>query len=160
MRRLASRFRKPKTIHAGSMSPTEAQQFVDTNYPWLRDVNNTGSPGYTDNCSNNVVTVDRRLDGAEVSAAPLQTPRWPDQRALGAEGMNYQPVRSYDEIASDLARRGEGSRSVVYISRPNRTAHVFNAVNTPQGVVFLDGQSGQLAQLEQHVSAISHLPYR
>ncbi|WP_374546876.1 toxin glutamine deamidase domain-containing protein [Streptomyces sp. DH7] len=60
----------------------------------------------------------------------------------------------------DLQARGEGSRSAVYISRPNNTAHIFNAVNTPHGVVFLDGQSGTLGILERNVSSIGHIPYR
>ncbi|WP_190232860.1 toxin glutamine deamidase domain-containing protein [Streptomyces avicenniae] len=150
----------PPAIHAQSMHPADAQRFIDTNYPWLREVNNTGRPGYTQNCTNCVVAVDRRLDGVTVSAAPLPGPRPVNQRALGAEGMNYQWVRNYEEIGLDLARRGIGSRSIVYIARPDRTAHVFNAVNTPQGVVFLDGQSGQLAQLEVGLTAIGHLPYR
>jgi hypothetical protein len=161
MQRLASIFkRQPTAVHAGSMNPADAQRFVDNNYPWLNDVNNTGAQNYTDNCSNCVVAVDRRLDGMEVGAAPLQTPRWPNQSALGAEGMNYQSVNSYDDITQSLITRGDGSRSIVYIGRPDGTAHVFNAVNTPQGVVYLDGQTGQLAQLESGVSAISHLPYR
>ncbi|MDT0269153.1 toxin glutamine deamidase domain-containing protein [Streptomyces sp. DSM 44915] len=160
VRRSGSSPGSSRAIHADSMSPADAQRFVDTNYPWLRDVNNTGQPGYTDNCSRCVVAVDRRLDGIEVGATPLQDAAWPDQRALGAEGMDYQPVNSYDDITQDLLRRGEGARSIVYISRPDTTAHVFNAVNTPRGVVYLDGQSGQLAQLEAGVSSITHLPYR
>ncbi|MEV1009508.1 toxin glutamine deamidase domain-containing protein [Streptomyces sp. NPDC049881] len=159
LRRVGSRSRPPTgPIHAGSMSPAEAERFIDANYPWLKDVNNTGHPGYTENCSNCVVTVDRRLDGIEVSAAPLPRPRWPDQRALGAEGMEFRPVNSYDEITQDLISRGVGSRGIVYIARPN-SAHVFNAVNTSQGVVYLDGQLGQLAHLEPGVS-ITYLPYR
>ncbi|WP_372457170.1 toxin glutamine deamidase domain-containing protein [Streptomyces purpurogeneiscleroticus] len=62
-------------------------------------------------------------------------------------------------MVRDLQARGEGSRSVVYISRPG-SAHVFNAVNTRHGVVFLDGQSGTLGRLEQYVSGIGHIPYR
>ncbi|WP_123098954.1 toxin glutamine deamidase domain-containing protein [Streptomyces botrytidirepellens] len=61
-----------REIHAGSVQPHEAKAFIDDQYPWLKDVNNTGHPGYTNNCSHNVVAVDRRLDGHEVSAAPKQ----------------------------------------------------------------------------------------
>jgi hypothetical protein len=107
--------------------------------------------------------VDRRLDGQEVSAAPKQAGDHIPPEQLGltnrAKG-HYDMVNSYDDIIKDLQARGEGSRSAVYISRPNGTAHVFNAVNTPHGVVFLDGQSGTLGVLEKNVSSIGHIPYR
>ena len=61
---------KEKAIHADSVPAHEASKFLDDQYPWLKDVNNTGEPGYTKNCSHNTVAVDRRLDGHEVSAAP------------------------------------------------------------------------------------------
>ncbi|CAM5698886.1 putative T7SS-secreted protein [Streptomyces aurantiogriseus] len=152
-----------KAIHADSVDPKAAQEFLDSEYPWLKDVNNTGMPGYTDNCSHNVVAVDRRMDGQEVSAAPKQAGDHIPPEQLGltnrAKG-HYDMVNSYDDIIKDLQARGEGSRSAVYISRPNGTAHVFNAVNTPHGVVFLDGQSGTLGMLEKNVSSIGHIPYR
>lgn len=145
------------------MDPKKAQEFLDSEYPWLRDVNNTGQPGYTLNCSHNTVTVDRRLDGIDVSAAPKQGGDHIPPEQLGMKDRpkgQYDFVDSYDEIIRDLQARGEGSRSAVYISRPNGTAHIFNAVNTPHGVVFLDGQSGTLGMLERNVSSIGHIPYR
>ncbi|MEV5490491.1 putative T7SS-secreted protein [Streptomyces bobili] len=152
-----------KAIHYDSVDPKAAKDFLDSEYPWLKDVNNTGMPGYMDNCSHNVVAVDRRMDGAEVSAAPKQAGDHipPDQLGLPnrAKG-HYDMVNSYDDIVKDLQARGEGSRSAVYISRPDGTAHVFNAVNSKHGVVFLDGQSGQLGMLEKDVSSIGHIPYR
>jgi hypothetical protein len=120
-------------------------------------------PGYTDNCSHNVVTVDRRLDGVEVSAAPKQAGGHIPPEQLGIKDRapgQYDWVNSYDDIIKDLKERGEGARSVVYIARPNQTAHVFNAINTPHGVVFLDGQSGTLGRLEKDVTHIGHIPYR
>ncbi|WP_079274918.1 putative T7SS-secreted protein [Streptomyces phaeoluteigriseus] len=152
-----------KAIHYDAVDPKAAKEFLDSEYPWLKDVNNTGMPGYTDNCSHNVVAVDRRMDGAEVSAAPKQAGDHIPPEQLGltnrAKG-HYDMVNSYDDIVKDLQARGEGSRSAVYISRPDGTAHVFNAVNTKHGVVFLDGQSGQLGMLEKNVSSIGHIPYR
>ncbi|GAA2281818.1 hypothetical protein GCM10010234_18860 [Streptomyces hawaiiensis] len=154
---------KEKAIHADSVDPKKAQEFLDDQYPWLKDVNNTGMPGYTDNCSHNSVTVDRRMDGIEASAAPKQAGGHIPPEQLGLKDRaagHYDWVNSYDDIIKDLQNRGEGARSVVYISRPNNTAHVFNAVNTPHGVVFLDGQSGTLGLLEKNVSSIGHIPYR
>ncbi|WP_406726020.1 putative T7SS-secreted protein [Streptomyces sp. GD-15H] len=154
---------KERAIHYESVDPKKAQDFLDSEYPWLRDVNNKGNPGYRDNCSHNVVTVDRRLDGVDVSAAPKQQPDHIPPEQLGmkdrAKG-HYDMVNSYDDVIRDLQARGEGSRSAVYISRPDGSAHVFNAVNTKHGVVFLDGQSGTLGILEKNVSSIGHIPYR
>ncbi|MFD7816599.1 putative T7SS-secreted protein [Streptomyces sp. NPDC059785] len=154
---------KEKAIHYESVNPTRAQEFLDSEYPWLKDVNNTGQPGYTLNCSHNTVAVDRRLDGIDVSAAPKQAGDHIPPEQLGLTDRpkgTYDMVNSYDDIIRDLQARGEGSRSVVYISRPDGTAHVFNAVNTPHGVAFLDGQSGTLGVLERNVSSVGHIPYR
>jgi uncharacterized protein YukE len=154
---------KEKAIHYDSVDPQKAQEFLDSEFPWLKDINNTGTPGYRDNCSHNVVSVDRRLDGIEVSAAPKPQPDHIPPEQLGlkdrAKG-HYDMVASYDDIIRDLQARGEGSRSAMYVSRPDGSAHVFNAVNTKHGVVFLDGQSGTLAILEKNVSSIGHIPYR
>ncbi|WP_324606147.1 toxin glutamine deamidase domain-containing protein [Streptomyces griseus] len=152
-----------KAIHADSVDAKAAQEFLDDQYPWLKDVNNTGAHGYTNNCSHNVDAVNRNLDGENVSAAPRHQPDHVPPEALGLKDRpkgHYDMVKSYDDIIRDLQSRGEGSRSVVYVSRPNGTAHVFNAVNTSHGVVFLDGQSGTLGALEKNVSSIGHIPYR
>ncbi|GAA2395456.1 hypothetical protein GCM10010420_21170 [Streptomyces glaucosporus] len=152
-----------KAIHADSVPSRKAREFIEDQYPWLKDVNRTGEPGYTVNCSRNVIAVDRRLDGHEATAEPLQQPAHVNPAELGAPNRpvgQYDYVNSYDDLIKDLQARGEGSRSVVYISRPDGTAHVFNAVNTRHGVVFLDGQSGTLGRLEGNVSSIGHIPYR
>ncbi|MFJ1609808.1 putative T7SS-secreted protein [Streptomyces sp. NPDC088253] len=152
-----------KAIHADSVDPKLAQEFTDDQFPWLKDVNHTGHSGYTQNCSHNVDAVNRNLDGEQVSAAPKQSPDHVPPEVLGLKDRpkgHYDMVKSYDDIIRDLQARGEGSRSVMYISRPDGSAHVFNAVNTPHGVVFLDGQSGTLGVLEKNVSSIGHIPYR
>jgi hypothetical protein len=67
-------------------------------------------------------------------------------------------VSSYDEIIGDIAARGEGSHGMVYVFRPwDDSAHVFNVVHDEKGVVFLDGQTGRLATLEENVD-ILYLP--
>nr|WP_285545936.1 toxin glutamine deamidase domain-containing protein [Streptomyces lavendulae] len=124
-------------------------------------MNNTGQTGYRVNCTHNVVTVDRRLDGIEVSAAPRANPGDVPYEELGVKPSAKKVVQSYDDIIRDLEARGEGSRSVVAISRHGRPGHVFNAVNTPHGVVFLDGQTGTLARLEtKSIEELFHVPYR
>lgn len=149
------------SIHADSVSPKQAQKFIDDQYPWLKDMNNTGAPGYQYNCTNNVPTLDKRLDGVEVSAAPKTGPGDIPYKELGVTPDAKKVVQSYDDIIKDLEQRGPDSRSVVAISRHGGIGHVFNAVNTPHGVVFLDGQTGTLARLETfNVSEIAHVPYR
>ncbi|MFB0626508.1 putative T7SS-secreted protein [Streptomyces sp. AB3(2024)] len=148
-------------IHADSVSVKQAQEFLDAEYPWIKDMNNTHQPGYQYNCTHNVVTLDKRLDGVEVSAAPRMDPADIPYKELGVEPSAKKVVSSYDDIIKDLEERGPGSRSVVAISRNGSAGHVFNAVNTPHGVVFLDGQSGTLAKLETvNIKEIAHVPYR
>ncbi|MEU3601274.1 putative T7SS-secreted protein [Streptomyces sp. NPDC006798] len=147
-------------IHADSVSPENARKFLEDRYPWLKDVNNTDQPGYTQNCTFNVVTVDRRLDGIDVSAAPRAEAGPIPFKELGVTKDAFKDVQSYDDIIRDLNQRGDGSRSVVCIVRPDGSGHVFNAVKTPDGVAFLDGQTGTLATLERNTTRISHVPYR
>ncbi|MFB7667265.1 putative T7SS-secreted protein [Kitasatospora sp. NPDC056138] len=153
-----------RAIHAGSVDPLEAQRFLDDQYPWMREINAPRwaeqRPGFTENCSNNVITVNHRLDGIEVSTAPLEAPRWPDPAKLGNPKAAWEDAYSYDNIIQDMKARGEGSRGVVYIGRADGTAHVFNVVNDANGVVFLDGQTGTLGNLEPGAVSIRYLPYR
>ncbi|MFE6844802.1 putative T7SS-secreted protein [Streptomyces sp. NPDC057686] len=148
-------------IHADSVGAKQAQKFLDDQYPWLKDMNNTGMPGYEYNCTHNVATLDKRLDGIEVSAAPKTGPGDIPYKELGVTPDAKKVVNSYDDIIKDLEQRGPDSRSVVAISRHGGVGHVFSAVNTPHGVVFLDGQTGTLARLEtSNISEIAHVPYR
>lgn len=152
-----------RAIHADSVAPARAQQFLNEEFPWLKDVNQTGAEGYTQNCSRNVIAVDRRMDGIEAYADPLPAPEHVRPHELGLPDRpvgKYDIVESYDDLIKDLNQRGDDARSVVYISRSDGSAHVFNAVKTPHGVVFLDGQSGTLARLEQNAAKVGHIPYR
>ncbi|WP_055693894.1 WXG100 family type VII secretion target [Streptomyces prasinopilosus] len=89
---------KEKAIHYESVAPEKAQDFLDSEYPWLRDVNNKDNPGYMDNCSHNVVTVDRRLDGIDVSAAPKQQPDHIPPRAARNEGQGKGTLRHGQQL--------------------------------------------------------------
>ncbi len=122
-----------KAIHA-DVDRNSPQEFTDDQFPWLKDVNRTGHPGYTQNCSHNVDAVNRNLDGEQAGAAPKQSPDHVPPEVLGLKDRpkgHYDMVNSYDDVIRDLQARGEGSRSVMYISRSDGSAHVFNAVNTP-----------------------------
>lgn len=150
-------------IHAGSVDPAVEQQFIRDQHPWLPDVNggqyHSHTPGYTQNCSENVIAVNQRLDGIDAKAAPLENPRWPDPARLGNPNAQFHDVPSYDHIIRDMNAQGEGARGVVYVGRADGTAHVFNAIRGPDGVEFLDGQTGRLANLEPGVR-IKYMPYR
>lgn len=152
-------------IHADSVDPATAHQFLQDQHPWMADVNapryHAGVQGYTQNCTNNVVAVNDRLDGHEVFAAPTAGPGQVDTAALGNPAAQPQVVSSYDDIIRDMQARGEGSRGVVFIARQDDTGHVFNVIHSPNGIEFLDGQTGMLGKLEQHnVRLIGYMPYR
>ena len=69
-------------------------------------------------------------------------------------------MSSYDDIVRFIGSSGEDARGVVYISRPDGSAHVFNVLNTKHGVVFLDGQTGDLGRLENGVTGIGLYHYK
>ncbi len=151
-------------MHPNALSPAIAKSFVSEHFPFLEDLNaprmNAKMPGYDTNCTNNVVAVDKNLDGVEVYPAPKIGGGDVNQAALGAEHVPRQTMRSYDDIIRDMRARGAGSRGVVFLDRPGGMGHVFNVVTTEQGVAFVDGQIGTLAHLEHGVGAIHYLPYR
>ncbi|MFD8708599.1 putative T7SS-secreted protein [Kitasatospora sp. NPDC059648] len=157
--------------HAGSVTPEQAQALIDSEFPWLKDLNSprfeAGQPGYNVNCTNNVVAVDRRLDGLDVYTAPLQKGRTDPEmedlyrKELGDPEASFHPVRGYDVISEDMSARGPGSRGVVSIDRGDYTGHVFNVVNVDGRVIYIDGQTGRLATLEtDDITSIKYMPYR
>ncbi|GAA1195805.1 hypothetical protein GCM10009654_61000 [Streptomyces hebeiensis] len=149
-----------RAIHADSVPSHRAREFLDDQYPWIREMNNYPNPGYTHNCTNNVVTLDRRLDGVEVSAARKGEAGGVPYEQLGVKPEAHVRGVGYDDIIRDLNGRGDGARSVVAIRRLDGTGHVFNAVQTPHGTVFLDGQTGSLATLETSgIQYVGYVPY-
>ena len=153
-----------KAIHYDVTDPETQARFLDDQYPWLKDVNGNrywdNVPGYNQNCSKNVEAIDGRLDGHDSVAEPLHKPAWPSQEKLGNPNAEWQHNTSYDSIIDDMDKRGVGSRGVVYVSRPDGTAHVFNVVHDRNGVVFLDGQTGKLGTLEKDVTEVRYMPYK
>lgn len=157
-------------IHSATATPEQAQRYIAENHPYVPDVNveryHNRVPGSDQNCSRCVQAVDLGFTGTPASALP-----WPEgpgwgltdntyadyARSLGANPADFRKVSSYDEIIGDVAGRGEGARGMVYVSRPDLSAHVFNVVHDRHGVVFLDGQTGGLAHLEKGVD-IMYLP--
>jgi hypothetical protein len=163
-----------RAIHADTAKAGLGRWFLRDQHPWMVGDRAINAPrfdrqvlGYHLNCANNVVTVDRRLNGVEVSTAPLHKAHFPDPAALGDPRAAFHEVPNYDHIIRNMRSRGQGARGVVYIARPavpelniKESAHVFNVVHGPHGVEFLDGQTGRLAKLEKNVTHIGYMPYR
>ncbi|MDQ0959764.1 hypothetical protein QFZ66_003642 [Streptomyces sp. B4I13] len=149
-----------RAIHADSVDPKVAQEFLDDQYPWLKDINNRWEDGYTQNCAHTTVSTARRIEDIEVSAAPRPGPGHLPLEPFKVldETQPWRKADSYDDLIRDLQARGDGAKSAVFIGRGN-SGHFFNAVNTDHGVVFLDGQTGKLATLEKNVVEIQHVPY-
>ncbi|MEH0576409.1 toxin glutamine deamidase domain-containing protein [Streptomyces sp. B21-108] len=149
-----------RAIHADSVDPKVAQEFLDDQYPWLKDINNRWEDGYTQNCAYTTISTARRMEDIEVSAARREGPGHLPLEPFKVldETQPWRKADSYDDLIRDLQARGDGAKSAVFIGRGN-SGHFFNAVNTDHGVVFLDGQTGKLANLEKNVVEIQHVPY-
>jgi Flp pilus assembly pilin Flp len=129
-------------------------------YGW-QHVNIGDGPGSrTINCSRCAIAVDSTLDGAPASAL----------------GITRDQMIGIDEIATHLGRApdawvtqadraavhtaveqwGHGSKGVVYIARDDGSAHVFNVINDQGDIIFVDGQTGRLGDVEftEHVTDI------
>lgn len=152
-------------IHQESVDPDTAQRYLAEEQPYLTETNRDrlleGRPGYGQNCTHCVLTLDRQLDGLDVNATgrPALDGAW-DVLLDGLPDGTWHNSQSYDNAIRSVNGASSGSRGVVYIARPNGTAHVFNVINTPDGVVFLDGQTGSLAILESKVTTIQLYLYR
>lgn len=130
-----------------------AGRFASWRFPGLKNQNPTGS---NQNCTLTVTAVADMLDGNHNPAPAISA-----QDAIGATVGPNHPLRqrnphgtpqdftNWDDVIN-AAGRTPGSRGVVTIYRtPPNPSHVINVAHTQDGVVFLDGQSGQLGKLEK-----------
>jgi hypothetical protein len=157
---------EPAVHHDSAPTGTAKKRFLARHFPDLH-LDRLNRPLYGDgarfqqNCTHCVVTVESRLNGTEVLARPHQLLGDPMHDLMKAlPPGNYHGMTSYDDIIRFMHATGPDSRGVVYIARQDGTAHVFNVVNSPAGVVFLDGQIGDLAHLEPGVTMIGLYHYR
>lgn len=135
----------------------EADRFLAQRYPELRNLNPTRNDL---NCNQAVIAVDRMLDGDTAVRIP------PSDRTdfYGLDLLQtrhhgeYVPVSSYDDVIERIAERS-GERGVVYVGWDDG-GHLFNVVNTSDGVVFLDGQTGHLASLPDDTRRLALMRYR
>lgn len=106
----------------------------------IRSVNPTGSKT---NCVNCAVTADQMLRGNYASALPSGPKNISEIEAI--YGRNFSSPTNIGDIASKMAKAGNGSQGIVFGSRGSEIGHVFNVVNQNGTVRFLDSQSGQAA---------------
>jgi RHS repeat-associated protein len=72
-------------------------------------------------------------------------------KAYNKELWDWMEISSKTHLESVLMGAGEGARGIVYGARKvdKRAAHVFNAVNLGGEVMFIDGQVGRYANLDE-----------
>ena len=68
--------------------------------------------------------------------------------ALGRPHSAWQPAADRAAVEAAVEQWGHGSKGVVYVSRNNGPGHVFNVINDQGDVLFVDGQTGRLADIE------------
>lgn len=150
-------------LHFDSIPADLQRSIIRHEYPGLLGVNATrfdgwragtldpqiAKLGWNNNCTNCVIAVDRAFSDTLSSAMPsvseLPITRIPD--ALGID-QRFVTLPNYESVVTRMEALPEGSRGVVYIRREDYTGHVFNVVHDKSGVVFLDGQTGMFARLE------------
>lgn len=134
----------------------EGERFLRERFPVLADLNPVHG---IENCNQAVVAVDRMLDGDTAVRVPPSGPAFSGlDRLQTLRGGEFLPVDGYDDVI-DRIRERPGSRGVVYVGWDDG-GHLFNVVNTQDGVVFLDGQTGHLALLPEDARWIALMQYQ
>ncbi|MCY6493927.1 toxin glutamine deamidase domain-containing protein [Leptolyngbya sp. GGD] len=110
---------------------------------------NPGFPaaGRNNNCVNCSIATDSMLAGRPASALPGNVT--PVKVLEEFYGSKFIFMQSSEAIEESLKAAGPGSRAIIYGDRamPGQVNHVFNAVNQKGVIRFLDGQTGQPADL-------------
>ncbi len=134
---------------------------------------NAGTAGFRNNCQSCVIAVDNQLAGNGGTSAirrllgspndVMASPAWRQNMADAVGTTNaFRPAGSYDDIVRQLQNAGDGSRGIIHGMRTGPggmsvPGHVFNVVNRNGRVFFLDGQTGQLARLENYSGGLEFL---
>ncbi|GAB3573991.1 hypothetical protein GCM10027445_34140 [Amycolatopsis endophytica] len=160
-------------IHGGTAGPHQAA-YVASRHPELPNVNpnrnlpNATDLGYWHNCTRCVVAYAQRLIGIDAQADPvlprdvnaMDRMKWMEDQ-LGAKWV-YN-VGNYDNVIHHVSNMPHGAHAVVHVAykEPDGSwpSHVALAVNTPEGVVFVDPQNGGLMNLPTHPTGINLLPF-
>lgn len=160
-------------IHAGSAAnPQQQVRFLRSQLSEVAGVNaahyyhpDAVANGHRTNSAESVIAFERRMQGHDVSAAPLRSDvthhRNLDavQQELGGQWSHHG---DFDSAIRQLADQPVGSRSVLafeYQTTTGPNSHVVVAVNTEHGLALVDPRSGRLAQLPDAPSRVDVLPY-
>ncbi|WP_277953745.1 WXG100-like domain-containing protein [Saccharopolyspora soli] len=139
-----------------------ASGFASTYFPNLRYLNPSRD---IYNCTQTIIAVDEMLNGRHAPA-----PELPAHLRIGANVDRNHPLRqrnpwaqpvnveTWDQVIH-MAAQVPNSRGYVIVYRADRSAHVMNVINTPRGVVFLDGQSGRLGRLDPDIHSVTYFQY-
>ncbi|MFI8527548.1 protein-glutamine glutaminase family protein [Promicromonospora sukumoe] len=143
-------------VNASASVRVEAERFLTERFPRLAELN----PVHGNvNCNQAVVAVDRMLDGDTAVRIPPSGPGFYGMDLLQTRrDGEFLPVDGYDDVIDRIEER-PWSRGVVYVGWDNGS-HLFNVVDTDDGVVFLDGQTGHLALLPEDAHWIGLMRYQ
>jgi len=153
-----------KAIHAGSADPSILTSIFQREYHDVFDVNAANYfknvDGFAENCTRCAIATDHTIAGEVSSAMPLLeeggAPISDIAEHFGQTMSDFTHVPDFGTVAQMMHDLGEGSRGVIYGGRATivdgfariTSGHVFNVIHDSNGIVFLDGQVGQFAELE------------
>jgi hypothetical protein len=142
------------------------EPFPVSNADPLDEVTNTWLPAGREpqgwrwrvNARNCVVSTDAALDNRPSSALPWQPPDelpgwWDRLLADHFPDADVATCADWADVTSAIETGGPGTRGVVWLRRRSGgveiTGHLINVLHDTHGVVFLDGQTGSVARLDE-----------
>ncbi|MGW5646283.1 protein-glutamine glutaminase family protein [Saccharopolyspora sp. NPDC003762] len=152
-------------IHLDSVPFLLAREYIKSTFPHLLSVNSANFfwyehfPGNV-NCLKCIEATDKAIDNM-VAEAPWAA----EPGNTGTAIRNYfhttawNRYDSWDYAIRHMKETQLGARAIVYVETAGPIAHVFNVINRPEGVVFLDGQTGKLGKLSPDATQIVLVEY-
>lgn len=138
--------------YANNVSAAESRAVVAREFPEVLGVNadrfDRGIPGHATNCLYSAAHTDHTLATGVTSKAPPGAVTSARDLVQHYGGRPLENVGSYTEIVQKMENAGDGSRGIVLGTRNGMPGHAFNVVNRNGQIWFVDGQTGQLAYLE------------
>ncbi|MEV4346284.1 hypothetical protein AB0J83_17590 [Actinoplanes sp. NPDC049596] len=135
-------------------------------FPWLSGVNPDRGRGgeYLTNCVVTAIATDLSLregvlhEAPPASALPVEDLVNYQNQVLGRPGARFV-VSDFAELTEVLGRSQEGNRGVVVVrGAGEEISHAFNMIVGPEGVSYLDGQSGGPARRPDDMNELFFLP--
>ncbi|WP_408014318.1 pentapeptide repeat-containing protein [Saccharopolyspora elongata] len=171
-------------IHFDSVSLLRARRYIKSEFPHLLSVNSANflwydhfpgelrstlrdwyhghlsDSGPNVNCSECIAATDKAMDNIAAKAPWVAQPR---NTATAIRNYFHTTAwnlfYSWDDVIRHMKKAQVGARALVYVERTKPIAHVFNVINRPEGVVFLDGQTGKLGKLSPDATKIVLVEY-